>query len=220
MRIKLNWTQLETGERQQLFLETPIAIGSDPAQLPTHLNEQPVMPLVLAHPAVAPYQAYLTAAAEALEIVPIADQPIRVNSAILSNPILQDGDFLQIGPYQIQILTHLTQYAESTDAQFAATGECTRMVGFLIRKRCGRTSKVGCPYCDQGYQNDDPYYYDRALYPDYGTYGYGNWGHAYYGERDRYWYDPATGNIDFTEADSGSLENLADTDFEQDMWAS
>jgi hypothetical protein len=91
---------------------------------------------------------------------------------------------------------------------------CDRMVGFLFKRRCGRTDKTGCPHCNESYEND------YAYYSEYGNYGSGNWGHNYYQDRDRYYYDPEIGNVDFTEADSISLENESDADFERNMGAS
>lgn len=93
-------------------------------------------------------------------------------------------------------------------------GECERMVGFLFKRRCGRTDKTGCPHCNESYSED------YAYYGEYGNYRSGNWGDNYYEDRDRYSYDPETGNVDFTEADSVSLDRESDADFERNMGAS
>ncbi len=88
------------------------------------------------------------------------------------------------------------------------------MVGFLFKRRCGRTDTTGCPHCNPTYEED------YAYYSGYGEYRSGYWGDRYYYNRDRYDYDPETGNIDFTEADTASLEDENDTDFETNMGAS
>ncbi len=99
---------------------------------------------------------------------------------------------------------------------------CTRMVGFLFKRPCNRTNPIGCRYCNGGNlgDDDDPYFRERSFYSGYGSYRRGCWGNRYYSNRDRYYYDPDRRDVDFTEADTDTLTNEADTDYEQDMGAS
>jgi hypothetical protein len=75
--------------------------------------------------------------------------------------------------------------------------------------------RTGCKYCKGNVipassnvwnRDYDPYYYDRSYYPGYGYYG------GYYGGHHRY--------SDFTDADSSSVAQAQDTDFEQDLGGS
>jgi len=94
---------------------------------------------------------------------------------------------------------------------------CRVMVGFLFKRMCGRTNRIGCQYCkgqvipadtnvwDPSY---DPYYMDRIQYPRYGNY-------------DSQWH--SSFNIthrDFTDADANTLHQERDTDYEHDLDAS
>ncbi len=102
----------------------------------------------------------------------------------------------------------------------AKTG-CDRQVGFLFKRRCGRLTPTGCPYCRQNNSHDyDPYEADYFYYEHYGDYTVGHWGSDYYAERDRYYYNRDAGRMDFTEADAASFEEEFDNDYEMDMGAS
>lgn len=83
---------------------------------------------------------------------------------------------------------------------------CKYKVGFLVKRVCGRSSRVGCQYCKgqpfppgTNFNNPtyDPYYYDRQLY--YHDYYYGN---------------------QFTDSDARGLSVEDDTDFESSIDAS
>lgn len=75
-------------------------------------------------------------------------------------------------------------------------GVCTRRVGFLFPRECGRTSPIGCRDCENG-QIADPY-----------------------GQRkDRYGYSDYDDYNDFTEADGQSVVKRRPA-FEEDMSAS
>jgi hypothetical protein len=216
LRIQLKQTYLPTGDETTVILETPIAVGRSPEHLPSDLAGQPVAQLVLSDDQVAGYHALIQ---ERNREVTITDQTsatgMRVNSAPTPSSPLSSGDFIQIGRYQIQVDLNVP------DTDFPETGgECDQMVGFLVRKRCGRRLRVGCPNCDAGHPNNDPYYTDHAYYTGYGSYRSGYWGSNHYYYRDSYSYDPETGNVDFTEADGASLGQELDADFEQDMGAS
>lgn len=85
---------------------------------------------------------------------------------------------------------------------------CKFKVGFLIKRVCGRMSRLGCQYCKgvalepgtalNGPQYD-PYFHDRSMY--YNDYYY-------------------TNRHDFTDYDARGLSSEKDTDFETDLDAS
>lgn len=110
----------------------------------------------------------------------------------------------------------------SASEQFGPDGRCDRKVGFLFKRRCGRTTTEGCQYCQNGRQpaGYDPYTDDYGLFPGYGHYGRHHWGYHYYSNRDRYYYDPASRRVDFTEADGKSFEEEEDQGYEMDLEAS
>jgi hypothetical protein len=105
---------------------------------------------------------------------------------------------------------------------FGSDGRCDRKVGFLFKRRCGRTTTAGCPDCRNGQLDPqrDRYADDYAYYPDYGNYGHGRWGHRYYHHRHAYYYDSDTRNVDFNESDVASFEQEGDRDYEMDLDAS
>lgn len=111
---------------------------------------------------------------------------------------------------------------DDQSAKFGADGLCDRKVGFLFKRRCGRTTTEGCPDCRNGQlePNRNRYEDDYAYYPDYGRYGRGYWGYGYYHNRHHYYYDPHTRNVDFNESDTASFEQEGDQDFEMDLDAS
>ena len=111
---------------------------------------------------------------------------------------------------------------KSAAAAFGADGTCQRQVGFLFKRRCGRTSTKGCRDCQNGRLNSerDLYAEEYAWYESFGDYSVGNWGDAYYYDRDRYSYDPATRNVDFNESDAASFEEEGDHDYEMELDAS
>jgi len=105
---------------------------------------------------------------------------------------------------------------------FGPDGTCTRKVGFLFKRPCGRTTTQGCPDCQNGNvdPNRDRYQEDYSYYPGYGRYGRGRWGHDYYYHRDRYHYDPHNRHVDFNESDAASFAEEGDRDYEMDLDAS
>ncbi|MBW4488465.1 MAG: FHA domain-containing protein [Trichocoleus desertorum ATA4-8-CV12] len=225
MRLQLTRTALATGQAQTSVLETPIALGREFALMPGILEGNRVSRLVLEDAQVADYHTLIDEQAGELVIVDQSGgQGLRVNGVSTTTSPLQDGDHFQIGSYDLQVQFNPEAAAvsdeEASAAAFNSAGECDRQVGFLFPRRCGRTTTVGCPYCNSGQVNNDPYFYERSYYSGYGTYHSGYWGSNYYDNRDSYAYNAETRNIDFTDADSASFEREADTDFEQDMGAS
>lgn len=225
MRLQLTRTDLATGQSQTSVLETPIALGREFALMPGMVEGNRVSRMVLEDTEVADYHALIDEQAEGLVIIDQSGgRGLRVNGVSAMSSPLQDGDHFQIGSYDLQVQLNPETAVANDEAAgasaFNSAGECDRKVGFLFPRRCGRTTTVGCPYCDSGQVNNDPYFYERSYYSGYGTYHSGYWGSSYYENRDSYSYNPETRNIDFTDADSASFEREADTDFEQDMGAS
>lgn len=220
MQIQLSWNDPIAG-LQQSQLATPIAIGSNPTVLPQAVNGQAVSPLLLAGHNVAAYHALIE---ERDGEISITDQGSssgsQVNGVALPSSTLVAGDRLTIGDYTMTVQFGSSPASRSS-ANEAAVG-CDRQVGFLFKRRCGRTSTSGCPHCDEGRAADDydPYFYEHNYYPGYGLYTRGYWGSNYYYERDRYSYDPDTRSIDFTEADAEAFEQEGDMDYEQSFDAS
>ncbi|OUL22810.1 peptide-binding protein [Nostoc sp. RF31YmG] len=202
MQIKLSWIDPNTEERREPLLETPVAIGRIFQEMPQQIDEQRVSRVAIADDLIADYHALIAWKNQELIITDQnSNNGIKINGVQVTGGILQDGDRIEIGACEIVVNFTATRW------------ECDRQVGFLFKRRCGRTDRTDCPYCDQTYEDD------YAFYSDYGHYRSG-WGSDYYDDRDRYSYDPETGNVDFTDADSVSLENERDADFERNMGAS
>ncbi|MGI2907174.1 FHA domain-containing protein [Tolypothrix sp. VBCCA 56010] len=203
MQIQLYWIDPNTGESRQPLLQTPVAIGREFSQMPQQSNAERVSRVVIQDDLIADYHALIDWQNQELIIIDQnTSSGIKINGVQLTNGSLRNGDRLQIG--SSEIVVNFTN----------TTWECDRMVGFLFKRRCGRTDKTGCPHCNESYEED------YAYYGEYGNYRSGNWGHNYYEDRDRYSYNPETGNVDFTEADSVSLDQERDVDFERNMGAS
>ena len=110
---------------------------------------------------------------------------------------------------------------QNSSGPSGANGTCNRQVGFLFKRRCGRPTLPGESYCQNCQGNDDPFFYDYdTYYPGYGSYRRGYWGHSYYRDRDRNYYDANRRSTDFTEADGESFEHEGDQDYEMDLDAS
>jgi pSer/pThr/pTyr-binding forkhead associated (FHA) protein len=225
VQIQLSWIDPNTGERRKPLLETPVAIGREFSQMPQESNAERVSRVVIQNDLIADYHALIEWQNQELIIIDQnTSSGIKINGVQLTNGSLRNGDRLEIGLCEIVVNFTVPTTTESDRPYvaealpFGNAGQqdalCDRMVGFLFKRRCGRTDKTGCPHCNESYEND------YAYYGEYGNYSSGNWGHNYYQDRDRYYYDPETGNVDFTEADSVSLENESDADFERNMGAS
>jgi hypothetical protein len=211
----------DTRELQESILETPIAIGSDAAQLPENFGTRSMAHLVVTGAQVAGFHALITEANQRLTVTEQGNNCIWVNAVPTPNTALQDGDTLRVGEVNLQVQTNFALGGDAAGmAAGLGEGGCDRQIGFLIKRRCGRTSAVGCNYCDNGRRTTDPYYDDYAGYPGYGRYDSGYWGHSYYYDRDRYYYDPNRDNVDFTDADNASLGDERDVDYEEAMGAS
>ncbi|WP_017654035.1 FHA domain-containing protein [Fortiea contorta] len=203
MQIRLSWIDPNTEEIREPLLDTPVAIGSVFQAMPQQNNSQRISRIVIQDDLITDYHALIDWQNQELIILDQnSHSGIEINGVQLSSASLRDGDRLRIGQCEIMINFTPTPW------------ECDRMVGFLFKRPCGRTDTKDCPYCNDSYDND------YAYYSEYGSYSSGDWGSSYYDERDRYSYDPETGNVNFTEADAISLEQESDAEFEQNMGAS
>ncbi|MBD2167596.1 FHA domain-containing protein [Calothrix membranacea FACHB-236] len=202
MQIQLSWIDPNSEERREPLLETPVAIGKTFAEMPQQIDEQRVSRITIQDDLIADYHTLIDWQNQELIITDQnTSNGIKINGVQVTGGMLTSGDRITIGACEIVV-------------SFAATAwECDRMVGFLFKRRCGRTDRTGCSYCEQSYEDD------YAYYSEYGNYRSG-WGRDYYDDRDRYSYDPETGDVDFTEADAVSLEAQRDAEFETDMGAS
>jgi hypothetical protein len=206
VQIKLIWDDPASGDRRQPTLETPIAIGSQFDQMPASIQDKRVSRMVIADPQISPYHATVEEVNEELIVSDRnSDAGTFVNNVRLPSSTLFDGDRLRLGNTEIQI--RIGNLIDETG--------CDRMVGFLFKRRCGRTESINCPYC-QGHTSDrDPYADDYAYYRGFGSYD--SWGRQYYLNRDTYYYDSTTDSVAFTEADGVAFEEEMDSDFERNM---
>ncbi|MEM0979229.1 MAG: FHA domain-containing protein [Cyanobacteria bacterium P01_H01_bin.58] len=255
MQVLLRWTDPNTGNSYAPNLSTPIAFGRDFGSMPSAVGDQSVSRMVLKDNQVEQYHALLENIDGQLRI---NDRGSRVGTKVNGVPLpfqgVMAGDRLQIGPYDITVVSvenasaigvatpdpvisqsspePFSNAASLQGADWAAhqvggdtfgsDGMCNRRVGFLVKRRCGRTSTAGCPHCRNGQVpiDQDPYIEDYDLYPGYGRYGQSYWGYHYYSNRDRYYYDPDSRRVDFTEADAASFEDETDQDYEMNLDAS
>ena len=277
MQVQISCTDPQTGQTRQPKLTIPVAFGRTFALMPANHNGQPLSRVVLQNTQVSDYHVLLEEQnGQLIAVDQGSSQGISINGASVPRGSLRQGDRLQVGPYEIQILDISASSATPSgsgntaaaiggaaagagggvaglggaaaaglggaaaaglggaaamaagNAMMGGAGGmgngqvCTRMVGFLFKRRCNRTNPMGCRYCDGGRRgdDDDPYFHERSFYPGYGSYRRGCWGSRYYNNRDRYYYDPDRRDVDFTEADADTLTNETDTDYEQDMGAS
>ncbi len=213
MQIQLIWTDATTGNSREPVLETPVALGSEFSQMPEEIDGNQVSRMVLSDTQVSPYHALIQESFNNQLI--IVDQNsstgTEVNGVRLPSTTLLNGDRIRIGSFEIQVRLGASIRTGSNEG-------CDRMVGFLFKRRCGRTDSTGCPYCQGGQTNEDPYWNDYSYYRGYGRYD--DWGNYYYYRRNYYYYNRETHEVDFTEADSEAFEQESDTDFEVDFGAS
>ena len=216
MQIQLRWVDPTTGIEASPTLYTPIAFGCTFGAMPASLDGQRVSRMVLNNTQVEPYHALLEDRHGQLRI---NDQGSRlgtqVNGIALPSQAVPDGAVITMGPFEIVV--DLTAGSVQSDP-----GTCDRKVGFLFKRRCGRTTTAGCPDCQNGRlpPDHDLYQDDYSLYPGFGNYGRNYWGYHYYTNADRYYYDPNSRRVDFTEADAASFEEESDQDYEMTLDAS
>ncbi|MEA5582955.1 FHA domain-containing protein [Nodularia harveyana UHCC-0300] len=191
MQIQLSWIDPNTEERREPLLTTPVAIGKTFEAMPEEINGERVSRVVIADDLVVDY--HILIAWENPRLIVIAqdtNRGVKINGLQRNNGSLKNGDRLVIGTCEILV-------------NLVGTDVCDRMVGFLFKRRCDRTDATDCPYCHESYEED------YAFYPDYGNYQFEEWGINQY-----------SANVNFTEADSVSLERERDGYFEYNMGAS
>jgi FHA domain len=217
LRIQITFTEPGTGEQRQPVLELPVAIGKDFNIMPSELNGEQVSRLVIKDNLIADYHALIFW--ENNELI-INNQRnangFIVNNQQVTNAKLQNHDLIQIGICTLSINFDRTSITSEGNSESI----CEEMIGFLFKRRCGRTDRTNCGYCQNNTSTNTNYYEEYSYYEGYGNYQRGYWGNDYYQQRENYSYNPETGNVDFTEADSTSFEEEIDGNFETDMGAS
>ncbi|HEY9660009.1 MAG TPA: FHA domain-containing protein, partial [Allocoleopsis sp.] len=105
MQIQLSWTDPETGTLRQPLLDTPVALGRDFTAMPGVLDGQRVSRVVLADDRVEPFQALIVEQDGELLISNQASRnPLQINDVVLPSSTLLDGDRIQIGAVQVQVI--------------------------------------------------------------------------------------------------------------------
>ncbi|MDY6782322.1 MAG: FHA domain-containing protein [Cyanobacteriota bacterium] len=214
MQVQLSWIDPETNTQQQPLLNTPVALGRTFEQMPTTLKGKQVARIVLRDPRVDDFHAVIAERKGRLMVADRHSVPtIAINGRNCTGGELQDGDRLFISPFEIEIRIVSSRQGpsppirtpESLSSPVTSAPGCDKRVGFLFPRRCGRLSPEGCPHCNGGEIDREPYFLssERSLYPNYGDYSQGE----------------SAVPLDFTDADAMSLETVG-TDFEQDMGAS
>lgn len=214
MQVKLIWQDPHLQQTFQPILETPIALGREFAQMPAMLNGERVSRVVLSDPLIAEFHATIEERENELIIIDVnGTETLTINGILCSQGRLQNGDRLSILSLEIEVLIiEESSAVQRQQPNIESSETCQRLVGFLIPRRCGRTTSENCPYCQGNMMDTDPYFMqpEHSLYPDYGVYDQ-------LAVELQQNYD--INRMDFTEADAMAFEET-DIDFEQDMDAS
>lgn len=235
VQIQLRWEDPVTGQRQQPWMETPIALGREFTQMPGIVDGQRVSRAVIPHPQIAEYHALITEQEGQLIITDQSGSGVQLQNGSVTVGRLLDQTVFHLGVVTLHVSLPEGNPLSTPDAAspdlgvtppigVESLGErgCDRKIGFLFQRRCGRTDPTGCSYCQGGMltSTQDPFSVEHGYYPGYSQYGRGYWGHDYYSYRDSYTYNPYTRSIDFNESDVSSFEEEGDTDFENQLDAS
>jgi pSer/pThr/pTyr-binding forkhead associated (FHA) protein len=107
LRIQLSWDDPATGDKREPVFVVPIALGREFSQMPTQLQGLPVSRVVLNSLEVSRFHVLINQDSNGLVVV---DQNSRNGTFVNGNRVaanssvaLANGDFLQVGPYQIII---------------------------------------------------------------------------------------------------------------------
>jgi len=213
--IKLSYTDIATQKPEEIVVNTPVAIGCDIGQLPTKLEGQDVAHVLVFDASIAPYHALIR------EI----EGRIVVRDVERDRPIGVSKDRFKVGEVRFafevlnEVLPEVATVGGGTFNRVVDNShKCKKMVGFLFKRPCDRTSTIGCPHCNDGGEDLNDYESDYVYYENYGDYN--DWGHTYYRDRHYYHYDSNHRRVEFTEADNAAFESEGDRDFEQDYSAS
>ncbi|MEM7724909.1 MAG: FHA domain-containing protein [Cyanobacteria bacterium P01_A01_bin.45] len=237
MQVKLTWQDPNTGEVKTPVLKAPIAIGRNFSRMPEEINSEKVVKIVIDDDLIADYHFLIDwqnseLVATNQYILSDINTSHGISNGNISGKKLQDGDRLNISACEITIHflnspileessssesnSNPSKIQENIEQEF----RCERMIGFLVKRRCDRTDRTGCEYCNDINDTITTYEYDYAYYENYGDYSSASWGENYYQERHKYSYDPKSGNVDFTEADAESFTTEKDSEFEVNFDAS
>lgn len=211
MKIQLTWTEDFTNNKQNLTLETPIVLGSNPAEMPTEINGIFVNQAVIQDDNILGYHGLIEENNGQIIITQEDENGlIYINNSPLPSSTLFDNDTIKLGGREIKI---------NLGKNIAQNDGCINQLGFLIKRRCGRQTVAGSQYCDRCQTKLNPYESDYNYYPNYGYYNrYDSWGYGYYNHRHSY--HSHHHHSDFTQADGNAFDEERDNDFEQNMGAS
>ncbi len=218
MRIKLTYTDIATQKPQEIVVNTPVAIGWDIGELPTKIQGRDVAHVLIFDDSIAAYHA----------LVEERKGQIIVKDMESDRPIGVSKNRFTVGEikFTFEVLSEVLEPAsvvgggsfDRVDGLSNDSNKCQKMVGFLVKRPCDRTSPIGCPHCNDGEDDLNDYDSDYVYYENYGSYN--DWGHTYYRDRHYYHYDYDNRRVEFTEADNVAFETEGDRDFEQDYSAS
>jgi pSer/pThr/pTyr-binding forkhead associated (FHA) protein len=215
MKIKLIWTDIQTGQVRETIQQTPIALGRGFSQMPSVIEGKSVVRIVFVDPAVSIFHALLDE--ENGELI-IIDQ--KSTNGTFVNGLQQDKcqvleqDTIQIGRYQIQVeildapLTKAQTSNSSSQSLRSSENHGNNEIKELHFSQANSLSEYSNQFFNSYSNLDNPNTEPGFSQSDY---------FSEYSRDESFDYQQ---NIDFTEADSQSLAVEADTNFEQDMGAS
>ena len=209
MKLKLTYLNPANQESQEVVVNTPVAIGWDVEELPIELAGQEVSRVLVSDDSISPYHA----------LVEDRQGQIIVKDVEHNCPIGISKNRFTVGKIKFTFVELSPEIAAEDAAPSAenSSDKCQKMVGFLFKRPCDRTSSLGCPHCNT-LDNVEDYASDYVYYENYGRYD--TWGHTYYRDRHYYHYDYDRRRVEFTEADNVAFESESDRDFERDYSAS
>ncbi|MGB7416618.1 MAG: FHA domain-containing protein [Thermosynechococcaceae cyanobacterium] len=103
MRIQLIWTDPKTGETLKPVLTLPVTMGRSFGLMPGTLNGQAVSRIVLVNEQVEIYHVLLDEHEGKVVVSRQGDAALSVNGVSFSSVSLEEGDRIQIGPYNIEL---------------------------------------------------------------------------------------------------------------------
>ena len=210
MRLKLSYLDPSNQQPQEITVNTPVAIGSDLDRLPTQIKSQNVAPVLVSNASISPYHALVDERQGKIIVIDTAsDRPIGVSKNRFTVGKVK---------FSFEILPESVIGGGSFNTNRQAGDRCQKMVGFLFKRRCDRTSPIDCPHCNDAGEDLNDYESDYVYYENYGNYD--TWGYIYYRDRHYYHYDYNNRRVEFTEADNAAFESEGDYDFERDYSAS
>ncbi|MEB3218489.1 MAG: FHA domain-containing protein [Nostocales cyanobacterium 94392] len=105
MEIKLTWKELINQEEQQQEFSLPLAIGREIVGLPDTHDGQQLSKAIFAHKQVSGHHALIYFDNLQVTISDVSTNGTKVNGNLLqkSSQVLNSGDILQIGPYEVTV---------------------------------------------------------------------------------------------------------------------